>query len=339
MIRSAERVNLVSNQIKSALNEAKETASIAKVAATDYADKVYDYLKGDYPKETIEWVKPLLWKKKKLQLSEIKMARRPGGARETDKTKAIKEKYEAGDKMDPVVVVKDGNGDYRLADGYHRTLGCKQAGFDEIEAYVAETTKTDGPWKSEMHEKKLSKGIKNFKPTTEKTASIDKEANPFGAVGGALKTFGRNLSGANKRSAKKNLRQAKEFKKVTNQNSNQAFKNLNQQTKNDTLGIKNQQKDAVKKFGGRKTIGARFAKEDANIALKGVKTDHGKAMNDIRQSNMYADNKLSTAKQDFKAAKKATSTTRAVTGLAGLGVAGAAYNANKGNEEEQNQQF
>lgn len=157
-----------------------------KVAESEeLATKVYDYLKSDYPKETLTWVKEVPWRNTIVPLDGIKMGRRPGGARETDKTNAIKEKYLQGEKLDPVVIVKDSAGDYRLADGYHRTLGRKQAGFKNIDAYVAEVDTTDGPWRKEMHEQKLSKGVKYVEKKASFGGKIDTEKLLYGSLRGA----------------------------------------------------------------------------------------------------------------------------------------------------------
>ncbi|MNV65080.1 ParB-like nuclease domain protein [compost metagenome] len=83
------------------------------------------------------------------------MARRPGG-RNMDKVKGIAEAIQSGEKMDPIVLVKQSDGSYQIADGYHRTLGFQKAGKDKIKAYVATNVGDDGPWDEEMHEKKLN---------------------------------------------------------------------------------------------------------------------------------------------------------------------------------------
>lgn len=221
---------------------------LLKTASEELADKVFKYLKGDYPLETIEWVKEVPWEKTIVSLEDLKMGRRPGGAREPEKTEALKEKYENGEKLDPVIVVKDGNGDLRLADGYHRTLGRKKAGFKNIDAYVGTSEDVDGPWKSEMHDKKISKGVPHEKTANLIGGSIDvnnilkgnlnglgdhlieKQANPLVGMGakmlGGAKTMGSkvtaggknywgNLSGSKVKGAKADR---KELKKNFNNN-------------------------------------------------------------------------------------------------------------------------
>lgn len=118
-------------------------------------NEVYDKLKEHYPEDVLQWVKDADWTLKSIPLSEINMSRRPGG-RNMDKVKGIAKAVEAGEKMDPVVLVKQSDGKYQVADGYHRTLGFQHAGKDKIKAYVADCGCDDGPWDKEMHEKKLN---------------------------------------------------------------------------------------------------------------------------------------------------------------------------------------
>lgn len=126
--------------------------------------EVYRELKKTYPEDVLEWVKEADWSLKTISLSEINMARRPGG-RNMDKVKGIAQAVSDGEKMDPVVLVKQSDGTYQIADGYHRTLGFEKAGKEKIKAYVATGVGDDGPWDEEMHAKKL-----NVEPG--KTASL-----------------------------------------------------------------------------------------------------------------------------------------------------------------------
>ena len=132
-------------------------------------NKVYKYLLENYPPDCLEWAKTVDWKLvQRVPLSSVKMARRPGGAREQDKVKNIAEAIKGGKKMDPVVLVKLSDGTYKIADGYHRTLGTDKAGKVSINAWVASVSEDKGPWDKEMHEKKLNVG----KPAMKKTASL-----------------------------------------------------------------------------------------------------------------------------------------------------------------------
>lgn len=245
--------------LKQAADEQKKKAETNKLGL-----KVYQYLIGDYPKETLDWVKSLHWEKKELPLDSIKMGRRPGGARETDKTNAIRDKYKAGETLDPVVVVLDGAGEYRIADGYHRTLGRKKAGFDTIEAYVAQTEEVEGPWKHEMHDRKLSKGIKkaagigvedmyDYNPLRGKgTEYLEKEAK-FGFIGNVAKA----AWGGNKRKAKKMYKdnkpsytKAKQMKR-SGLLDNETFKDF----KSTHKGLKSDaRRESMKTFGARAGI-------------------------------------------------------------------------------------
>lgn len=128
--------------------------------AADVATKtVQKYLEKTYPQSTLEWVKDAEWEEKNVPLDSIKMGRRPGGARETDKVKAIAKAFDDGEKMEPVVLVKIPNGELKVADGYHRTLGCKHSGNTKIKAWVGKVDVSEGAWDKEMHEQKLNKGM------------------------------------------------------------------------------------------------------------------------------------------------------------------------------------
>ncbi|MDF2534342.1 MAG: ParB-like nuclease domain [Bacillales bacterium] len=137
---------------------------LIKKSSKDLQSEVYNKLKEHYPKDVLGWVKKANWSLKTIKLSDINMSRRPGG-RNMGKVNGIAKAVQDGQKMDPVVLVKQSTGRYQVADGYHRTLGFQKAGKDKIKAYVASDVGDDGPWDEEMHEKKL-----NVEPG--KTASV-----------------------------------------------------------------------------------------------------------------------------------------------------------------------
>jgi len=126
------------------------------------AQHVYDYLKQNYPPDLLDWVPNERWEEvKHIPLKDIKMARRPGGARDTDKVNGIAQAIRDGEKMDPVVLVQTSDG-YKIADGYHRTLAHKHAGKKSIHAYVATGEHDAGVWDEEMHRRKLNKSFMTF---------------------------------------------------------------------------------------------------------------------------------------------------------------------------------
>ena len=132
---------------------------------------VYNYLKKNYPEDCLQWAKSVDWSlQAQVPLEKVKMARRPGGARERDKVKGISEAVKNGEYMEPVVLVKLYDGTYKIADGYHRTLGFRNADKKTIKAWVAAVPEDRGPWDKEMHEKKLNVGDK--KPGMKKTAGL-----------------------------------------------------------------------------------------------------------------------------------------------------------------------
>lgn len=137
---------------------------------------VHNYLKKNYPEECIYWAKLVDWKlKENVPLESIRMARRPGGAREIDKVKRIAQAVREGEPMEPVVLVKLPDGTMKIADGYHRTLGFKKADKSTIKAWVATVPIKEGPWDKEMHEKKLNiskKAVEESNEVSEKKGSL-----------------------------------------------------------------------------------------------------------------------------------------------------------------------
>lgn len=122
--------------------------------------KVFEYLKQNYPEDCVFWSTLVDWELKDVSLEDIKMARRPGGAREMDKVKGIAQAVKDGKAMEPVVLVKLPDGTVKIADGYHRTLGFKHADKAKIKAWIAPVPDSKGPWDKEMHERKLNVGKK-----------------------------------------------------------------------------------------------------------------------------------------------------------------------------------
>ena len=102
---------------------------------------VHDYLLRSYPKGDIDWSEDpaIAWEfDPHVKLSDIDMARRPGG-RDPSKVSAIADTVGKGASMDPVVLVEYETPDeagLNIADGWHRTLGAEKAGEDEVPAFV-----------------------------------------------------------------------------------------------------------------------------------------------------------------------------------------------------------
>jgi hypothetical protein len=67
--------------------------------------KVYDYLRENYPARVLGWAKNLRWQYRvSVPLKHIHMDRRPGG-RDRAKVRGIAEAIDDGKPMDPVVLV------------------------------------------------------------------------------------------------------------------------------------------------------------------------------------------------------------------------------------------
>jgi hypothetical protein len=106
----------------------------------DLATVVHRYLLRSYPAKDVEWVldPSVHWSyEPTVKLSDINMARRPGGRNE-EKVNSIASIVEDGASLDPLVLVDAGDpAGYTIADGYHRTLGVEHAGKDAVPAFIA----------------------------------------------------------------------------------------------------------------------------------------------------------------------------------------------------------
>jgi hypothetical protein len=266
---------------------------IAEEVKNGLTNKVFEYLKENYPADCLQWVKDTKWSlQKSVPLSDIKMARRPGGARETDKVKGIAQAVKDGKAMEPVVLVKRPDGTIKIADGYHRTLGFQHAGEKSIKAYVGEVKENNGPWDKEMHEKKLNVGM------------------PKAAFVGGLLNFGKRMGsgllGVGKKTAQKELTNVNNMNKVHQQGVKQfdqgydayfrsAHKNdpnwrmseptlrmtqANQKMKEATESMNNQVRSAEQNLK-QKTFDQRLARGTAGVGLVGVGTQQ--ALKDQQQ--------------------------------------------------------
>ncbi len=122
----------------------------------EQAEKVYKYLRKSYPPGVLKWVKKETWELRRVPLSKIKMARRPGG-RNLAKVQRMENAVEQGERLEPIVLVEI-HGGFKIADGYHRTLAYSHSGVKRVRAWVAIGEHDRGPWDRKMHDKKLNKG-------------------------------------------------------------------------------------------------------------------------------------------------------------------------------------
>lgn len=134
------------------------------------------YLQKTYPDRVLKWVDDAEWSgPKEVPLESIKMDRRPGG-REMDKVKGIAQAFKENKKMEAVVLVEN-DGKYKVADGYHRTLGAKHAGKTTIKAVIGKVDDLKGAWDKDMHDAKLNVGKAAFETNSffSKIAEITEE--------------------------------------------------------------------------------------------------------------------------------------------------------------------
>jgi hypothetical protein len=126
----------------------------------DDTHHVYAYLARHYPAGVLEWVKQARWRGPvTVRLADIDMARRPGGARDESKVRAMATAIEDGTPPpQPVVLVQvPGQAQYKIADGWHRTLAFEHAGRDSIRAWIGTVDVQHGPWDEAMNQHKLNK--------------------------------------------------------------------------------------------------------------------------------------------------------------------------------------
>lgn len=134
---------------------------IAKLEQPD-PDEIKAKLAEHYPKKVLGWVDEADWYGPiDVNLSDIKMGRRPGG-RDPVKVAGIAQAIDEGKAMDPVHLVMtpefgSGEAQLKIADGYHRTLGFQKSSKTHIPAYVARVGAAQGPWDKRMHDAKLNK--------------------------------------------------------------------------------------------------------------------------------------------------------------------------------------
>jgi hypothetical protein len=121
----------------------------------DLAKIVYTYLLRSYPEKAVEWVKTGNWEyDPKVKLSDINMARRPGG-RNPQKVNDISGSLKQGASMDPLVLIErqdQSEYKYDIADGWHRTLGAKDAGWDEVPAFIGTGMDDTADWGLQMQD-------------------------------------------------------------------------------------------------------------------------------------------------------------------------------------------
>lgn len=275
---------------------------IAEEQKKKMTQTVFDYLKENYPTDCLQWVKDAKWSlQKSVPLSDIKMAKRPGGAREMDKVKGIAQAVKDGKPMEPVVLTKLPDGTLKIADGYHRTLGFKHAGEDSIKAYVGEVTEKNGPWDKEMHEKKLNVGMpkkafvsgllnigKRFgagllgtgkKKATQELANIknisathQQGVKSFDAAQRSYYDTAHKLD-PNWRSSEKTLRMTQESQKIS-----------------DTTNKINDQVRAAEKNLKQKTMDQRLARGTAGIGLTAVGTQQAMQEQQQKKDQQLLDN-------------------------------------------------
>jgi len=130
----------------------------------DLTNIVYRYLLRSYPEKAIEWVNDPdgEWEyNPHVKLSDINMARRPGG-RDPAKVSAISKTLGDGASLDPIVLVDDDNpAGLEIADGWHRSLGAEDAGLDDVPAFIGsgfgKNLGLSAPWGTEMQDESDSK--------------------------------------------------------------------------------------------------------------------------------------------------------------------------------------
>ena len=129
---------------------------IAKKENESLKDAAWYYLKSHYKKRAIQWAKEATWTfNPKINVDDLILMRHSG---DIDKNKVadIKEEFEEGRTVHPIVVVKTDQG-YEVADGNHRITALKQLGIETVAAYVASGVGNAGTWTTMMQDNTLKK--------------------------------------------------------------------------------------------------------------------------------------------------------------------------------------
>lgn len=148
-IRQAERITRRANDFRAMITADRTTA------------EVHQKLAKTYPESTLGWVDDADWSgPTKVDLSNIDMARRPGG-RDQDKVKGIAGALAEdpdGPTGKPIVLVKTpGDGKLKIADGYHRTLAHERLDHSQVPAFIGKVDDDEGDWNEAMHDAKLNR--------------------------------------------------------------------------------------------------------------------------------------------------------------------------------------
>lgn len=150
--RQADRRGSAESAVSAESPVQKFTVANLTKARIKYKDSklteiVHDYLLRSYPEKDVEWALDpnIKWEyEPHQQLSEVNDARRPGG-RDPKKVQAIGDSLKQGASMDPLVYVEydtppNPDKPIDIADGWHRSLGAKDANWDEVPAFIGRHT-------------------------------------------------------------------------------------------------------------------------------------------------------------------------------------------------------
>ena len=122
---------------------ANAAAEFLKGAPKAKATAVYRQLLGNYPPESVAWVKGIRWAgpvEVPLELVDFSSEDKWAAYHQKDRVAHFAAELKAKRPVDPVVaIIRPGHNHIRVIDGHHRTLGCKKLGWP-VRAYVGYLT-------------------------------------------------------------------------------------------------------------------------------------------------------------------------------------------------------
>ena len=135
------------------------TPDVTKKQTGSLVDVIWHYLKHNYKKSAIRWVKDATWTfDPSLKVSDLISMRKAENTSEKQVANIVQD-IKSGHTIHPLIVVKTDQG-YEVADGNHRVAALKQLGIDTVSAYIATGVGNYGSWTAVMQDDLMRKSMK-----------------------------------------------------------------------------------------------------------------------------------------------------------------------------------
>jgi 8-oxo-dGTP pyrophosphatase MutT (NUDIX family) len=139
---------------------APDAASYLEHAPKAKAATVYAQLLGNYPPESIGWVKRIKWVLAEVPMTLVDFEGRGtwAASHERAKVNSFVTSLKAGQRVDPVVaIIEPGHSHIRIVDGHHRTLACEKIGWP-VRAFVGYASGKNAREALEAHASQIHQG-------------------------------------------------------------------------------------------------------------------------------------------------------------------------------------